>query len=260
MEYRLVNGNSVVEALESRRLLSVGVVDGTLVVVGSAGPDRIRLYDDVTDKGPVIVVIVERLLIGGAPEVHEVPSEGVRSVLVRAGAGDDEVDLFDAPTGPTSGPVSLPSRIDAGLGDDRVFGGRGRDFVVGGFGKDRIHGNDGGDWLDGGWGNDFLDGGRGNDYVFGSYGDDTVRGGEGDDRLSGGPGNDHVGFNGIGPLASEPGDDVLFGGSGEDWMVGGVGKDRISGGTGRDHWSLEDDDSEMLDRTPDEPKDVPIGV
>ena len=249
-----------IEALERRQLLSADVVDGTLVVTGSAGPDRIRLYNDIGPDGPVIVVYIDRLLAGAPPEQYAVPADGVRSILVRAGAGDDDVDLVSAPTRPTSGPISLPTRIDAGLGDDRAAGGRGRDFIIGGFGEDRIYGHDGADWIDGGWGDDFLRGGGGNDYVSGGYGNDAVYGDMGDDRLSGGPGNDHVGFNGIGPLASEPGNDVLSGGSGEDCMVGGSGKDRILGGTGRDHWSLEDDDAEMLDRTPDEPKDVPVGV
>jgi Ca2+-binding RTX toxin-like protein len=252
--------NPAVEILEQRRLLSADVVNGTLVVVGTAGPDRIGMWEAIRDKGPVIVGYVEPLMVGSAPERFEIPAEGVQSVLVRAGAGDDEVDLSIAPMGPTTGPLSIPSRVDAGIGNDRVFGTVVKDFILGGFGNDQIDGENGNDWIDGGWGNDFLSGGRDNDVVSGGRGNDYVYGGEGDDRLYGGPGNDHVGFNGVGPLPSEPGNDVLSGGSGEDWMVGGQGKDRISGGTGRDHFSLEDDDSEMLDRTVDEPKDVPAGV
>jgi Ca2+-binding RTX toxin-like protein len=248
------------DKLEPRRLFSATVVDGMLVVVGTNGPDRIVMWEDEGATGPVIVGFVDALLFGRPPETFEVPAEGVRSILVRALAGNDTVDLFDAPVGPSSNSTSLPSRIDAGLGKDVVTGGVGRDVIFGGFGNDRINGGRGNDWIDGGWGNDELHGGDGNDYVSGSYGDDDVTGDEGDDRLSGGAGNDHVGFNAVGPLVSEPGNDVLSGGPGEDWMVGGAGKDRIYGGTGRDHFSLEDDDSEMLDRTPDEPKDVPQGV
>jgi Ca2+-binding RTX toxin-like protein len=248
------------EPLENRRLLSANVVNGTLVVVGTNGPDRIAMWEDVGPKGPVIVGYVDAQLFGRPPETFEVPAESVHSILVRAGAGADTVDLFDAPVGPTSGPISIPCRIDAGLGNDVVTGSDVRDVIVGGFGNDRIDGNRGNDWIDGGWGNDDLRGGEGNDYVSGGYGDDIVTGDEGDDRLFGGAGNDHVGFNASGPLNSEPGNDILSGGPGEDWMVGGKGKDRIFGGTGRDHFSLEDDDSEMIDRTPDEPKDVPVGV
>ena len=248
------------ELLENRRLLSADVVNGTLVVVGTNGPDRIAMWEDVGPKGTVIVGYVDALLFDRPPETFEFPAEGVHSILVRALPGADTVDLFDAPVGPESGPISILSRIDAGLGNDVVSGGIGRDVIVGGFGNDRIQGNRGNDWIEGGWGNDDLRGGEGNDYVSGSYGDDTVTGDEGDDRLFGGAGNDHVGFNAVGPLTSEPGNDILSGGPGEDWMVGGAGRDRIFGGTGRDHFSLEDDDSEMIDRTPDEPKDVPVGV
>ena len=242
-----------VEALEARRLLSAEVVNGTLVVTGTAAPDRILIWEEIASKGPAIVGHVNG-------EGFEVPADSVRSVLVRGLAGADRIDLASFPMNPFSGPLSVPSRIDAGFGNDQVVGSVARDLISGGFGDDVIQGMDGADFIDGGWGKDRLLGDRGNDYVFGSWGDDFVYGGEGDDRLYGGAGNDHVGFNGVGPLVSEPGNDVLFGGSGEDWMVGGAGKDRIYGGSGRDHFSLEDDDAEMLDRTPDEPKDVPQGV
>jgi Ca2+-binding RTX toxin-like protein len=260
MEPMALKTQSFVEVLEDRRLLSADVVDGTLFVVGTSGPDRIAMWEDIRPKGPVIVVIIDAQLLGRPPEVYEIPADGVRSIFVRALGGGDEVNLADYPLGPTTGPVSVPTRVDAGIGDDTVYGSPNHDIILGGFGKDTLSGGDGPDWIDGGWSDDFLSGGRGNDYVNGARGNDSVYGDEGDDRLYGGPGNDHVGFNGVGPLVSEPGNDVLIGGPGDDWMVGGAGKDRIFGGFGRDHWSLEDDDSEMLDRTPDEPKDVPQGT
>ena len=267
-----LNGPPAVEVLEDRRLLSAEVVNGTLVVVGTNGPDRITIWQQVGPNGLEIHVVMEALLFGRPPETYQFPAEEIHSVLVRALAGDDAVNLFPAPgaagPGPVAnadavpiiGPLSTPSRVVAGFGNDAVTGGDGRDVIFGGFGKDNISGGRGNDWIDGGWGDDVLWGNEGNDYVSGSYGNDSVFGNDGDDHLFGGAGNDHVGFNGFGPLNSEPGNDVLFGGPGEDWMVGGQGKDRIFGGTGRDHWSLEDDDSEMLDRTPNEPKDVPVGV
>src|SRR3954469_8608948 len=88
---------SPVELLENRRLLSAGVVNGMLVVVGTNGPDRIVMWQDVGAKGPVITGFVDALLFERPPETFEVPAEGVRSILVRALAGDDTVDLFNAP-------------------------------------------------------------------------------------------------------------------------------------------------------------------
>jgi Ca2+-binding RTX toxin-like protein len=246
------------EALESRRMLSAVVDNGVLVVTGTGGADRIRVYE--AWESAQVVVSIRPIGSTDAGEIYRVPIAGVRSVLVRAGAGDDVVDAYSSPLDPGSRPLTLPTRVDAGIGNDIVHGSRQRDYLYGGFGNDTIYGGNGDDWIDGGWGDDFLDGQNGNDVVSGNRGNDTVYGGWGDDRLSGGPGNDHVGFNGIGPLASEPGNDILSGGSGEDWMVGGSGTDRISGGTGRDHFALEDDDREILDRTGDEPKDLAAGV
>ncbi len=250
-----------IEQLEFRRLLSASVVDGVLVVTGTPTGDRIQIHEEFDDATTAYVVYIDQPLAQRPAEQYTIPAAGVRGILVRAGAGDDYVDLYNAPTRPYTRPVTAPSFIDAGIGDDIVRGGKGRDFAFGGFGADRVYGHDGDDWIDGGWGDDRLSGGPDDDYVSGGRGNDTVEGDDGDDRLFGGPGNDHVGFLARGgPINSEPGDDFLSGGSGEDWMVGGSGADRIYGGTDRDHWSLEDAPAEMLDRTPDEPLDVPVSV
>ena len=252
------------EMLEQRRLLSATLVNGLLVVTGSSRPDQILMFREPgLNDAPVYTVVIQD---DTTRPVYQAsfPLGQVRAVAVRAGAGDDVVDLavatFALPAVTGYGPVSVPSRIDGGLDDDVIHGGTSRDMVVDVFGDDRVFGHDGDDWLNGGRGDDFLSGGGGNDFVFGSAGNDTVHGDEGNDRLDGGAGNDHVGRNGVGPMVSEPGDDILFGGSGEDWMVGGSGRDRIFGGPGRDHFSLEDAESEKLDRTPDEPNDVPLSV
>ena len=247
-----------VESLEGRRLLSAAVVDGMLVLVGTAGPDHIRAYESWDVVVPEVTGFVRRLP-DGPFEYFAVPAESVHTIVIRAGAGDDRVD-FASPLDPNSRPTRRPARVDAGIGNDDVGGTKQNDFILGGFGNDTIRGGDGNDWIDGGWGDDFLDGQNNNDVVSGGRGNDTVYGGLGDDRLFGGPGNDRVGARGRGPLSAEPGNDVLSGGSGDDWMIGGQGTDRISGGVGRDHFSVEDDDSEILDRTPDEPKDVPPGA
>ncbi len=71
--------------------------------------------------------------------------------------------------------------INAGDGNDRVFGGGGNDTIDGGQGQDRLFGGDG---------DDTLNGGDGDDRVFGEDGDDTLVGGPGNDRLRGGEGDD----------------------------------------------------------------------
>ena len=251
------------DQLEARRLLSATLESGVLLVEGTSASDAIRVYrmPGPTDA-PAYAVEIGPVNGKGPTFFWMFPASQVASVVVRAGGGNDVVDLatatFALPAVVGYGPVTVPARADGGLGDDAIYGGLARNFLFGSFGNDQINGGPGDDWIDGGWGDDHLDGGPGRDYVSGGFGNDSVYGGEGDDRLYGGPGNDHVGYNGVGPTVSEPGNDLLVGGTGEDWMVGGQGTDRIYGGPGRDHFSLEDAEPEKRDRTPDEPNDVPI--
>jgi len=53
-------------------------------------------------------------------------------------------------------PYGIDTHIDAGDGNDTVFGGTGNDTVWGGGGDDRIFAGDGNDTLDGGPGNDLF--------------------------------------------------------------------------------------------------------
>jgi Ca2+-binding RTX toxin-like protein len=75
------------------------------------------------------------------------------------------------PDGPSLG----TDVIQAGGGDDQVFGGRGANRIAGGAG------------------NDFLQGGPGRNTIAGDEGDDTIRTrGDGPNAIAAGPGNDIV--------------------------------------------------------------------
>ncbi len=63
--------------------------------------------------------------------------------------------------------------IDAGAGDDRVYGRGGADVITGGLGNDYIEGNADNDTIDGGDGNDTIVGGQGADKLTGGNGNDT---------------------------------------------------------------------------------------
>ncbi|MEO1522357.1 MAG: calcium-binding protein, partial [Cyanobacteria bacterium J06633_2] len=115
---------------------------------------------------------------------------------------DDENDVLIGGNG--------RDRINAGAGDDVVFGRGGNDILRGGAGRDRLVGNSGDDRLFGNAGDDTLLGGLGNDRLRGNRGDDLLRGGSGDDRLIGGNG-----------------DDRLIGGRGDDVIITNSGRDRI---------------------------------
>jgi len=107
--------------------------------------------------------------------------------------------------------------IDAGKGNDQVFGSQGDDRIDGGDGNDKLFGEAGAD---------SLDGGKGNDRLFGGDGADTLAGGDGADRLTGGDGADN--------LDGGEGNDRLTGGVGEDTLTGGEGRDILDGGADND--------------------------
>jgi Ca2+-binding RTX toxin-like protein len=140
--------------------------------------------------------------------------------------------------------------VNAGAGDDQIYGGSGNDTLVGGAGDDAVFGEDGDDALNGGAANDQLVGGNGddtiygatgddamsgddgNDNLFGEEGDDTINGGAGDDNLYGGDGADTLNAgDGNGYLDGGAGDDTLVGGTGHYVMYGGGGDDTMTGGS-----------------------------
>ncbi|MCB1395885.1 MAG: type I secretion protein, partial [Rhodobacteraceae bacterium] len=133
------------------------------------------------------------------------------------------------------------SNVDAGGGNDTVFGGWGDDTIAGGTGEDWLFGGDGDDQMDGGADNDTLWGDTGNDTLFGNTGDDKLVGGAGDDLIEGGEGDDiligdsNPGDNG----GREPGDPVDPG-YGNDTLVTDSGNDSAYGGSGDDTFMIFD--------------------
>lgn len=153
--------------------------------------------------------------------------------------------------------------IDAGDGDDTIYGeggddildGKaGADHIYGGAGNDIIYGGDIEDFLDGGDGDDTIYagtsaggidvviGGAGNDHLYGEAGIDEMYGGSGDDYIDaggdtdlvhGGDGNDEI-YGGDGPdtLFGEAGDDIISGGATADQEFGGEGDDILLPGLG----------------------------
>ncbi len=142
-----------------------------------------------------------------------------------------------------------PNYVDAGAGDDTVYGGYGNDTLIGGTGDDTLYGS---------YGNDTLVGGAGNDKLYGGDGDDVLQGGAGTNVLDGGLGTDTVSYadlaagvnadltTGIATggatdtlvsienLIGSQHDDVLVGTSGDNTIWGLDGNDTIDGKGGRD--------------------------
>ncbi|MCK1404900.1 peroxidase family protein [Bradyrhizobium sp. 76] len=137
--------------------------------------------------------------------------------------------------------------IDAGNGDDTVYGDKGDDVLDGKAGADHLYGGDGQDVLYGGDIEDFLDGGEGDDIIYagtsagaldvviGGGGNDKLYGEAGIDEIYGGSGDDYIDAGGDTDLAfGDSGNDIMFGGDGPDELRGGLGDDMLSGGSGAD--------------------------
>jgi hypothetical protein len=251
------------DALEPRRLMSSANLDGDVLVVEDDALANAVYIRQQPGTNPTVYAVEIKPADGSdrPPQHWEFPLGKVKSVVVRGRGGNDVIDLavnktYTMPAGGSIA-VGVPTRIDAGPGDDVVYGGASRDLIVGGWGNDIIDGGDGNDWIDGGRGDDMLHGRGGSDFVHGNAGNDAVSGDAANDRLYGGSGNDFLGspVNEVVSTA-EPGNDLLVGGFGEDRLLGGDGIDRAVGGPGRDHFSADDDVSDMPDRTPDEPIDI----
>jgi Ca2+-binding RTX toxin-like protein len=114
--------------------------------------------------------------------------------VIRGRGGNDAIHANPQDVGPAYYGRTDNDFVDAGPGQDRVWGGRSVDVLLGGPGNDRLYGGRGVDWLYGGPGNDVLEGGRYYDRVFGEGGNDLIlaRDGFKRDRISCGPGRDRV--------------------------------------------------------------------
>jgi len=180
--------------------------------------------------------------------------------------GTEDDDSFPTPGwDPHKGDLDAANRLRGHDGDDRIEAGRGDDIVWGDDGEDRLEGGDGDDTIRGGRHDDRIDGDDGDDLIYGEDGDDdidgdttatrgfghdTIYGGDGDDTIDGSRGDDYIkgeddnddidGNDGYDELYGDRGDDTVDGGDGDDIVFGGRGNDDLQGGEGRDRLAGED--------------------
>lgn len=216
------------EPLEPRRLLSATLEDGELVVIATAGADDI----DFSARGSDILVEVN-----GDAETFSV--NDVDSIELRAGPGDDSIDLHDLGIGVLVQAQAGDDTVIGGNGDDSIAGAGGEDLLKGGAGDDlisgcanddTIYGNGGEDNLIGNQGLDVLYGNGGDDFIRARRGSDTVFGGKGDDQLHGGWADDNVKGN--------PGDDDLTGGPDTDVLQQSPGSKPVVRADASEPWWL----------------------
>jgi Ca2+-binding RTX toxin-like protein len=141
---------------------------------------------------------------------------------------------------------SFADVIDAGGGDDEVYGNGGNDTIFGGDGNDQLFGGAGVDVLSGGLGDDVFVLDSPNDQVSDDGGIDTLAVRYNTAALSDGPSQiEKLFFIGTGnfsgrgnslnnTIISDVGKDKLSGMGGRDILDAGLGNDTLTGGTGRD--------------------------
>ncbi len=182
-------GKSIAQTTQAL-VQGVGVNGGVLQVIGSDADDKITIRPKSGEPNTLTIRVKRH---GSKTTEQEIGANLVNSIHVLGGGGNDIITIGHD--------FTLAALIDAGDGDDLVFGGSGPDVIYGGAGDDKLfgrHGHDqifgeqGNDWIWGNQGSDLLVGGDGNDKLFGQFGNDVLWGGLGNDTLDGGDGLDLI--------------------------------------------------------------------
>jgi Ca2+-binding RTX toxin-like protein len=250
-ELRLANMGANIERFEFADGTILSSINGTdLQLYGTSGNELIRGTE------------ADDTIFGNAG--NDVLNGGGGADSLMGGDGDDIV-LADKDDVWFSGGAGTDTLVFVGDGElDYALGQGAFENVEAGFGNDKIYGTDGANIINLGAGDDFAQGNGGNDVITGGDGADILMGMDGDDRIiidqfdtwfSGGAGTDTLVFTGQGALNyslaqgdfenvdAGAGDDIVYGtdganvinlGSGNDYAQGFAGNDTITGGDGAD--------------------------
>ncbi|QEG01099.1 Bifunctional hemolysin/adenylate cyclase precursor [Stieleria maiorica] len=142
----------------------VGLVDGTLFIIGTGGRDHVKLdYKEKKDELDLNVKFNQ-----GAGQDHvkaTFQASSIQRIVAFLCGGDDHYHgKIDGKKGSS---ISIRQIVFGGVGLDHLQGGDTEDALLGGAGKDDIRGHGG---------NDLLIGGHGEDKIHGDHGDDLLIG------------------------------------------------------------------------------------
>lgn len=156
------------------------------------------------------------------------------------GDGDNDVLIYHGGEHVVLGGTEEDDVLQAGDGDDSIWGRGGNDTIEAGYGVDHVHGGDGDDVITNSGTDigmaDFLHGEKGNDAIHGGSGMALIFGNEGQDFIIAGPDGKHV-------LGGRD-NDFILGGDGVDFLMGNEGDDWIEGGGRFD--TLAGDNSQLF--------------
>lgn len=147
--------------------------DRVLRIFGTKNNDAIRIYR--MSNNP------DRFVVNLNGQKRSFAFADVRKIVVYGYSGNDNIAFSEV-----NGVVAIRSMIQAGSGNDTIFGGSTRDSVWGGEGNDFIHTSVANDEAYGGLGDDTILGMAGADTLDGEEGADSVIGGSQQDVISGG--------------------------------------------------------------------------
>ncbi|MCA9049391.1 MAG: hypothetical protein KDA89_11730, partial [Planctomycetaceae bacterium] len=207
------DGGSV-SATTTAVVTGVGLVDGTLYVIGTNGRDIVNIKHVGGGSGPgsdggsdTRIRVIANLNVQGSGGGSDGGGDGgsdnganisyfdpatVNRIEIHLCDGDDHVVIGDGGdnNGGSDGRLAVSALVFGGAGNDHLTGGAGDDVLIGGSGNDKLDGRGGNNVLSGGAGDDKLDGGDGFDILIGGTGKDQLAGRNGNDLLIGGAAGD----------------------------------------------------------------------
>ena len=166
------------EKLENRQMFAMTSIlsSGVLTITGTTGHDSLYVSYQLAGN---------KINVNDYSTTKQFDGLAVKKIVVIGKEGNDSLWV-------NSNVGKIPTSIDGGAGDDRLYTPEGNDTLVGGAGLDVLNAGGGNDKLDGGDGNDQLNGGTGNDTLLGAAGNDTIHGNSGNDSIDGGLGADDM--------------------------------------------------------------------
>lgn len=232
------DGGVSTDVLSSAVVQGVGVVDGTLCIIGTLGRDHVNLK--FNEKKNELKVDVKLNQTGGSDGGSNGGSDGggdrikqtfaisaIDRIVAYLCDGDDQYNGGSNGGSDGDSDAAISQFVFGGGGNDKIKGGRGNDVLVGGSGNDDIQGGSGADIIIGGTGKDKLQGGSGNDLIIGGSTANENDLAALDQALAVWSSDDlTTALNFVGTVTDDNERDDLFGEQGDDYLHYGNGDKR----------------------------------